>query len=99
MKGVSFHPAVQRDVNEALRYYRKESDPLAERYWQVLCEGIQRIRAEPGHHHFDESGYRRLNLKTFPFTVLFEELEDRVRVVVVRHNSRRPGYGARRKWN
>ena len=99
MKKIAFHRAVQKDVNEAIRYYRKESDSLADRIWQELNEGFDRVREEPGHHHFDESGYRRFNLKTFPYNILFEELHDRVRVVVVRHNSRRSAYGSKRQWS
>ena len=49
--------------------------------------GLREYFSEPTHHHFDDSGYRRFNLKRFPYNVLFEDLEDRVRVVVVRHNS------------
>ena len=36
-------------------------------------------------------------MKKFPYHILFEELEDRLRVQVVRHNSRNPGFGMRRK--
>ena len=99
MKEIRFHKGVQRDINAALRHYRKESAALADDFWNRVLEGFERIQQNPERHHFDPSGYRRLNLKRFPYNLLFEELPDRVRVIVVRHNSRRPSFGTQRKWS
>ena len=99
MKEIRFHGGVQRDINAALRYYREESEGLADEFWITISEAFEEIQRYPGRHHFDDSGYRRLNLKRFPYNLLFEELTDRVRVVVVRHNSRKPNFGTRRRWS
>ena len=99
MKDIRFHSGVQRDINSALRHYRKESERLADEFWVSISDAFELIRQYPERHHLNPSGYRRLNLKRFPYNMLFEELWDRVRVVVVRHNSRKPGFGTRRKWS
>ena len=99
MKGIRFHTGVQRDINAALGHYRKESDRLADEFWISVSDAFEQIQQYPERHHFDPSGYRRLNLKRFPYNMLFEELSDRVRVVVVRHNSRKPNFGTLRKWS
>lgn len=47
----------------------------------------------------DETGLRRRNLEKFSFHILFEELDDRIRIQVVRHHSRKPTFGTKRSWD
>ncbi|NNE55203.1 MAG: type II toxin-antitoxin system RelE/ParE family toxin [Flavobacteriales bacterium] len=96
MKPLRFHPSVQRDINEAMDHYASISDSLGEGFWIELQEALANIEGAPGSHHFDQSGLRRFNLDRFPYNVLYVILEDRIRVQVVRHNSRRPSFGVRR---
>lgn len=96
MNPIRFHPAVQRDINEAIRYYRDISDVLAEGFWEELRLHLDWIRENPDRFHFDESGLRRCNLERFPFHILYEVLPDRVRVQVIRHHARDPDFGRRR---
>ena len=81
-----------------MRYYSDNaSEAVASQFWDELSEALDQIRSDSISHHYDPSGLRRLNMKKFPYHILFEELEDRLRVQVVRHNSRNPGFGMRRK--
>jgi hypothetical protein len=57
---------------------------------------LLKIRKHPTRFHFDSSGLRRSNLKKFPYHVLFIDYPDRVRIQVVRHDSRRSAFGVRR---
>jgi len=68
-------------------------------FWSRLQAGFNRIQKFPERHHIDPSGYRRLNLKRFPYHILYEQLDDRIRVVVVRHNKRKSTFGTRRRWS
>jgi hypothetical protein len=45
----------------------------------------------------DPSGMRRRNLRKFPYHILFEARLDCLRVIVIRHHHRNPGYGLRRR--
>ena len=81
-----------------MRYYSDSaSEVVASQFWDELSESLEHIRSDSISHHYDPSGLRRLNMKRFPYHILFEELEDRVRVQVVRHNSRNPSFGMHRK--
>jgi hypothetical protein len=40
-----------------------------------------------------EEGFRRANLKRFPYHLLYELHPTSLRVVLVRHNKRHPQYG------
>jgi len=78
-------------------YYREVSELVAHAFWDELSACLLSIRANPTLFHFDESGLRRCNLKRFKFHIMFIIQRDRVRIQVVRHNSRNPRYGTRRK--
>ena len=96
MKPIRYHPRVRHDLQEAYAYYASISDRLAEDFWNEISDSIKRIEANPEAHHFDASGIRRCNVKRFPYNILFAVLHDRIRIGVVRHNSRAPSFGVRR---
>jgi plasmid stabilization system protein ParE len=96
VKPLRFHPSVQRDTKKAIDYYASISEGLGDGFWSELLEALAEVERTPEAHHFDRSGLRRINLKRFPYNVLYLIKPDRIRVQVVRHNSRRPGYGVRR---
>ena len=98
MKPLRFHPSVQRDINEAMEFYfENASERVALRFWEELSACFQKIQKNPRRYPLKELVLRRCNLEIFPFNILFEDLPDRIRTQVVRHNSRRPEYGAKRK--
>ncbi len=89
---------MQIDINQAMGYYYGISEALGDGFWDELQQFLAAIEANPEGFHFDTSGLRRCNLNRFPYNILFEILADRIRVQVVRHHSRRPSFGLRRKW-
>lgn len=97
MRSVVYHPRVPLEVREAYRYYDETSHQVAERFWDELTEAIHHARLLPELHHFDSSGYRRANLNRFPYHFLFQVHPESIRIIVVRHNRRHPGYGTRRR--
>jgi hypothetical protein len=78
-------------------YFLEANEAVAHEFWVELSEHLIKIRKHPAQFHFDSSGLRRSNLKKFPYHVLFINFADRVRVQVIRHDSRRSAYGIRRK--
>ena len=97
MMEVIYHPKVPSEVREILEYYDEISPKLADEFWEELHGAIDYARSFPKHHHFDQSGRRRSNLKKFPYHFLFRILEGHIRITAVRHHSRDPKYGARRQ--
>ena len=72
---------------------------VASRFWLELQKVFKTIGEDPKRSHIDGfSGLRRVNLDKFPFHILFEELEDRTRIQVLRHHARKPTCGLRRQW-
>ena len=95
---VTYHPSVQKDINEALSYYRKISEKLADDFWDELMSAIEHTNLNPKASHFADCGLRRTNLTRFPYHFLYEILEGRIRIAVVRHHKRSPSFGIRRRW-
>ena len=94
---ISFHKLVQRDASRALARYDLANAELGSRFWKELLRVLDAIELNPGQFHFDSSGLRRANLKTFPYHILyFEELAG-ARVVAVRHHRQNPRFGIRRR--
>ena len=92
-----FHPEAKDDIKTIAEKYADVSPHVHERFWAELDSAVQRIGEFPTRHHFDASGYRRSNLKKFPYHVLFEASDTEIRILVVRHNRRKPSFGLDRE--
>ena len=94
---VVFHPLVRADVEEALSYYHKIAARLAKEFHDELRGTVQQVAENPLRFHLVDKGFRRANLRRFPYHVLYEIRPSDLRVMVVRHNKRHPEYGSGRK--
>ena len=94
---VIYHPLVRGDVEEALSYYRKIAAPLADEFHAELRSIINQAAENPLRFHPADQGFRRANLKRFPYHLLYEIRPESLRVMLVRHNKRHPQYGLPRE--
>jgi len=94
---VAYHPLVRGDVIAILRYYRAVSLDLADEFHDELRLTINRAAENPLRFHSTGKGFRRANLIRFPYHVIYEVRPDGIRVMIVRHNKRRPDFGMERK--
>lgn len=94
---ILYHSEVQKELRNILDHYGTISDRLADEFWEEVTSAFEYAHKFPERHHYDPSGHRRSNLKKFPYHFLFRVSGAQVKVLVVRHNSRNPGYGTRRR--
>lgn len=96
---VLYHRLAVRDVREVLDYYeRKAGKHLADRFYNEFVEAVTKIQSNPKHFPpVAVTAFRRANLASFPYHVLYEERLWGVKVIVVRHHRRSPRYGFRRQ--
>ncbi len=94
---VEYHPAVEQDVAEALRRYDGVSERLGEEFTEELRRVIAVAAAKPGRFHLIKPGIHRANLKRFPYHFVYRELTDGIRVTLMRHHKRHPGFGTERE--
>lgn len=94
---VIYHPLVRRDVLEILRYYNNISIRLDEDFRDELRAAIRKAAINPSRFPPAASGFRRANLKRFPYHFLYEVQPAVIRIMVVRHNKRHPQFGLNRE--
>jgi toxin ParE1/3/4 len=96
---LTFHRLVQREVNEAVRWYEEAQAGLGDDFFAKLTAVLDVIAARPESHGFwlGSVTIRRAKLKRFPYAVLYEIRPDRVRILCVRHDKRHPAYGLGRE--
>jgi plasmid stabilization system protein ParE len=97
---LTFHPLVQKDLNEILSYYEQEASPdVADRFEAEFRNALAAIKENPRHfpYYFKQRRYRRFSLPTFPHLILFRETSISIRIMVLKHVKRSPGFGLRRR--
>ena len=81
-----------------MRYYERIATPeLADDFYRELGHYMKQAEERPESFSIRERDIRRVNLQRFPYHFLFRIVGDVVRILVVRHHSRRPTVGVRRQ--
>ncbi len=95
---IVFHPRVFAEVDAIMRYYEEVADSrLADDFYQEFRGKVLEASDNPEHFNERVGGYKRANLRRFPYNFLFRETDGGIRILVVRHHARNPRYGAKRK--
>ena len=95
---LEFHKQVASDISRIMDYYENVAGPeLADEFYTELQFYFQKAADSPESYGVRERDLRRVNLNRLPYHFLFRIVEDRVRVLVVRHHKRRPSLGLRRR--
>jgi plasmid stabilization system protein ParE len=92
-----FHRLVASDISRIMDYYEEVAGPqLADDFYGEVRAFFQKAADSPESYAIRERDLRRVNLERFPLPFSFRIVDDKVRVLVVRHHSRRPSLGTRR---
>ena len=95
---VVLHPKVYSDIDQIMAYYeRVAAAELADEFYAELRHFMDEVAARPESFSIRERDIRRVNLQRFPYHFLFRIVGDVVRILVVRHHSRHPSLGSRRR--
>lgn len=95
---LEFHALARSDISRIMDYYEDAGGPeLAEEFYSELWTFLRKATNSPESYAIRERGIRRANLDKFPFHFLYHVVNDRVRILVVRHHSRRPSLGLHRR--
>lgn len=95
---VFLHPAAQSDVEEAAEFYERSGSPvLAAKFVAEFRRVSQLLLEFPGIGSPLARGRQGFSMTMFPYTVIYRSNAEGIMVLVVKHYSRRPGYGGSRK--
>ena len=89
----SLHPGAEHDIASALDFYKEQAGlAVAERFLEEF-ERVAKLLVEyPDLGAPTTRGRRTFPLKVFPYSVVYRNLESSIRILIVRHQHRKPGY-------
>jgi plasmid stabilization system protein ParE len=91
-------PKAQQDITHAAHHYSQISAALAAEFLAEIDRAVAQIAARPESFEQVRSGIRRYLVHRFPYGIYYRMPDGNcVRIILVRHHSRHPGYGMRRK--
>jgi toxin ParE1/3/4 len=90
----SLHPEVERDLEEAALHLQHKASLKTAAKFMAEFERVAILLVEyPGLGTPMSRGRKIHPLRVFKYSVVYRIVEDGVRILVVRHRRRRPGYG------
>ena len=92
MRKVTFHHEADSEVIEAARYYETRSAGLGFSFLVELESSIEQVKNNPEAYQLVSDNIRRKTFRRFPYSILYVIEVDRIRVVAVAHQKRRPNY-------
>ena len=84
---VILHAAAEQDIQEAAAFYEREGTPMVAATLLLEHPEIGSPRS---------NGRRGFSMSVFPDTVIYRASADEIKILVVKHDRKRPGFGARR---
>lgn len=95
---LEFNREVFADISQIMTYYEEMAGAqLADEFYSELRAHFEKAAESPESYGIRERDLRRVNLERFPYHFLFRIVDDRVRVLVVRHHNRNPALGRDRR--
>ena len=94
---VTLQPAAEQDVEEAAAFYEREGTPLLAARFIAEFKRLATLLVEhPEIGSPRSKGRRGLSMSVFPSTVIYRVTANEIKVLVVKHDSKRPGFGGKR---
>ena len=89
---LEFHPEAELELIEAAAYYELQVPGLGERFEAEVRRATDLLLEHPEIGAPADPVLRKLVLNRFPFTLFYSVTSDVLRIEVVAHQRRRPGY-------
>jgi plasmid stabilization system protein ParE len=96
MKPIEIKQGAERDLREAISFYRKKDRDLPARFLTAFNDIVEHIEANPEIGIAVAKAARSVKIKRFPFRVVFRDEPTAIMIFAVAHDRRRPGYWWRR---
>lgn len=94
----SFHPEAERDIAEATDFYAGQAGrAVAERFLDEVERAIRLLLEYPDLGVPLARDRRMFPLNIFPYALVYRTTESGIRILIVRHQHRKPGFGRGRR--
>lgn len=94
---LEFHESADLELNEAADFYDLRSPGLGGAFLDEVERGLGHIARHPGGAALALGAVRKRILARFPYSILHSVSEDRIRILAIAHQKRRPFYWRRRR--
>lgn len=78
------------EIENTIEYYMLINKKLGERFYSEFLENLNYIRINPFLFQIKFDPFREVPLKTFPFVIVYEIIDNSIIVNAVFHTSRNP---------
>jgi plasmid stabilization system protein ParE len=90
---VTIHPLAEAELVDGSSYYAKEANAaLGEAFIAEFSRSVELLREHPKLGAPWRGSLRRLPLRRFPYSIVYHQSPQAIRILAVAHQSRRPGY-------
>lgn len=96
MKGITFHPSARAELEASAEFYETRLSGLGVRFLVAVEEAARRIAESPDAGAPMPGGFRKRLVAGFPFSIIYRVWDEKVYLVAIAHQHRRPGYWRRR---
>lgn len=94
---LTLHPAAERDITDAAAFYEREGSPRLSARFIAEFKRLAELLLEHPEIGTPRSNQRRgFSMSVFPYTIIYRASGDEIKILVVKHDSKRPGFGGRR---
>ena len=93
---VVFHPKAAEDYDEAFAWYSARSRSVAADFEREIGRALRLIRDSPHLGPLFDSSRRRMIVRKFPYSLIYEVVGRELVIFAVAHGGRRPYYWRRR---
>jgi toxin ParE1/3/4 len=94
---ITLHPAAEQDLLEAATFYEREGSPIvAARFVAEFKRLTSLLLEQPEIGSPRTHGRRGLSMRIFPYTVIYRASAAEIKILVIKHDSKRPEFGGKR---
>ncbi len=95
-KPLSIRSEAREEIDAAFEWYYRRSPQAADAFLTEIGASLAQIVSHPQLYPAYTKNTRRRILERFPYSVIFQEMEDIILVIALAHAKRRPSYWAGR---
>ena len=89
---VDFHADAEAELDAAVSFYESVLAGLGKAFANEVKNAVELLKNYPGAGPSISRKLRKLTLKRFPFSLIYQHEARRILVLAVVHHRRRPGY-------
>jgi len=89
---ITFHELAEQELNDSADYYNSKSEGLGNAFLNEVERAVNQIQQYPESAPLVNRVVRRKVVRRFPYSIMYSLKPDRIRILAVANQKRRPFY-------